>query len=90
MRLEQQVQVTNAEGLHARPATQLTTLANQFEAEITIWQGEKSANANSVLGLMMLESQQGKDLKIVCEGEDAQAAMQAVTDLINTGFGTAE
>lgn len=86
MRCEKSVTIVNKLGLHARAATQLTQLANQFDAEVTLHKGDKQANANSVLGLMMMESHQGEQVTIVSEGPDAQAALDAVETLIATRF----
>ncbi|MBU2977681.1 HPr family phosphocarrier protein [Alteromonas sp. C1M14] len=82
MRLEKSVTIVNKLGLHARAATQLVQLANQFDAEVTLKKGDKTANANSVLGLMMMESHQGEEVTIISEGQDAQAALDAVEGLI--------
>lgn len=90
MKLEKQVLIVNKLGLHARPATQLATLANQFNAEVSIRQGEKVTSANSVLGLMLLESQQGKEVTIIAEGEQAQQALDAISDLISQKFNEQE
>lgn len=82
MRIEKTVVIVNKLGLHARAATQLVKLANQFDASIRLQKGDKEADASSVLGLMMMESHQGEELTIISEGEDAQAAMDAVEGLI--------
>lgn len=83
---EQTVTILNKMGLHARPASQLAQLALQFKAGITVHQGDKQADAASVLGLMMLESRQGKTVRVVASGDDAEAALQAVVDLISHKF----
>ncbi len=83
---EKSLLIVNKLGLHARAATQLVQLTNKFDAQITLYQGDKQASANSVLGLMMLESHQGKEVKVVSEGTDAQAALDAVEVLIATKF----
>ncbi len=90
MTLERRLLIQNKLGLHARAATQLAKLANQFAAQITIVQGDKSAQANSVLGLMMLESHMGKEITVICEGEQAQQAMQAIEQLVASKFNEAE
>ena len=90
MTLERRLLIQNKLGLHARAATQLVKLANQFAAQITIVQGDKSAQANSVLGLMMLESHMGKEITVICEGEQAQQAMQAIEQLVASKFNEAE
>ena len=78
--------IVNKLGLHARAATQLVQLTNKFDAKLTLHQADKQASANSVLGLMMLESYQGKEVKVVCEGKDAKAALDAVETLIVKKF----
>ncbi|MDN4502011.1 HPr family phosphocarrier protein [Alteromonadaceae bacterium BrNp21-10] len=85
-RIEKTLLIQNKLGLHARAATQLAKLANQFDAEITLQQQDKSANANSVLGLMMLESHQGKEVMVISEGVDAIKAMDAIEELIAKKF----
>jgi len=86
MRLEKNLTIVNKLGLHARAATQLVQLAQQFQAQVTLIQGDKTASAASVLGLMMLESHQGKEVTVVSEGEDAEAALAAIEELITAKF----
>ncbi|WP_137168000.1 HPr family phosphocarrier protein [Salinimonas lutimaris] len=82
MKVEKQLTIVNKLGLHARAATQLVQLANQFDATITLIQGDKRADANSVLGLMMLESHQGEQVNVISDGPDAEQAMEAIEALI--------
>ncbi|MDC0602012.1 HPr family phosphocarrier protein [Aliiglaciecola sp.] len=89
-KLEKQILIVNKLGLHARAATELVKVANQFDAQVTLQQGEKSASANSVLGLMMLESSQGKTVNVISEGDDAEAALKAVETLIVDKFNEEE
>ncbi|MCW8090457.1 HPr family phosphocarrier protein [Alteromonas sp. ASW11-130] len=84
------VTIENKLGLHARAATQLVQLANNFNATITLHKSDKEANANSVLGLMMLESHKGEQVEVVGEGEDAQQAVEAIAALIAERFNEAE
>lgn len=86
MRIEKQVKIVNKLGLHARAATQLVQLANTFQASITLSKENKSADANSVLGLMMLESHQGEMVTIVSDGVDADLAFEAIRALIADKF----
>ena len=78
MTIEKTLTIVNKLGLHARAATQLVQLANQFDAKIILVKGEKQADANSVLGLMMLESHQGEQVKVVVEGKDEEQALKAI------------
>lgn len=90
MRIEKQVKIVNKLGLHARAATQLVQLANTFQSTITLFKEDKSADANSVLGLMMLESHQGETVTIVSDGEDAEQAFEAIRALIADKFNEQE
>lgn len=80
------VTIVNKLGLHARAATQLVQVANQFDAKVTLVKGDKVAEANSVLGLMMLESHQGEQVEIISDGKDAEAALDAIASLIDGKF----
>ncbi len=90
MRLEKKMTIVNKLGLHARAATQLAKLAMHFDAEVMLIQGDKTASATSVLGLMMLESSQGKEVMVTSEGEDAEKALEAVEALIVGKFNESE
>ncbi|MET1218368.1 MAG: HPr family phosphocarrier protein [Glaciecola sp.] len=78
--------IKNKLGLHARPATKLAQLSAQYDAELHLQIGSKSANACSVLGLMMLEGQQGKSIDVTATGPDAEEALDAVEALICHNF----
>ena len=78
--------IKNRLGLHARAAIKLVELAQSFQAAITISNGEKSATADSVMGLLMLESAQGQQVHVSAEGCDASEALAAVSELIEAGF----
>ena len=73
-------------GLHARAATKLAQLTQEFESDITVTQGEQCVNAASVMCLMLLASQQGKTVEVCAEGKDAQAALDAVSALFEDRF----
>ena len=85
-KLERQLTICNQLGLHARAATKLAVLAATFDAEVTLIQGDKQASAASVLGLLMLESGKGKTITLQSEGKDAQAALDAISTLIDAKF----
>ncbi|WP_340678054.1 HPr family phosphocarrier protein [Paraglaciecola sp.] len=90
LRLKKTFVIINKLGLHARAATQLVQLANNYSAIVTLHLGNKQASANSVLGLMMLEGNQGKEVTVVSEGEDAAEALAAVEALIVGRFNEEE
>jgi phosphocarrier protein NPr len=86
MKCSEAVTIVNPLGLHARAATKLAQLCQQFQARIELVQEDKSADASSVLALLMLASSKGKTLQVCTEGDDAEQALSAVVDLIKNGF----
>jgi len=85
-KLERRVTICNKLGLHARAATKLAVLASEFDAQVTIVQGDKKASAASVLGLLMLETGIGKTITLLAEGKDADAALDAICALVDAKF----
>jgi phosphotransferase system HPr (HPr) family protein len=78
--------ITNKVGLHARPARRLVQTAAQFQSQIRIEQGEKVANAKSILGVLKLGATCGETIVVRAEGEDAEKAVQTLSDLVNRKF----
>ncbi|MCF2907787.1 HPr family phosphocarrier protein [Pseudoalteromonas sp. DL2-H2.2] len=89
-RFEDTFLIQNKLGLHARAASVLAELSAQFDANITLFQGSKEAEGDSVLALLLLESSQGKEVKVVCEGPDAKRALHAIGSLIADKFNESE
>ncbi|MGL0815779.1 HPr family phosphocarrier protein [Vibrio vulnificus] len=87
MELSRKVLIQNRLGLHARAAVKLVELAQSFAAEVTIDNEEdKTAAADSVMGLLMLESAQGQYVTIHASGEQAAQALDAICHLIEDKF----
>lgn len=90
MKISKTLTIVNKLGLHARAATKLVQLANSYECDVVLEQGEQQAPADSVLALLMLESSQGKQVTLICEGKDAQVAMDNIENLIANKFDEGE
>ncbi|QDT07536.1 Phosphocarrier protein HPr [Rubripirellula lacrimiformis] len=84
--LTRTVVVQNAEGLHARPADLLVRMANKFHATIRIGKNSEWVDCKSILSLLTLGAAQGTELSVAAEGEDAAAAIDAITALFEAGF----
>ncbi len=85
--LSQTVLIQNRLGLHARAAVKLVQLAQSFDAVLTVQsQDGREATADSVMGLLMLESAQGQNVVISAEGSQAEQALQAGCPLIEQKF----
>ncbi len=81
------ITISNKLGLHARASAKLTKLAGSFQSEVAISRNDRRVNAKSIMGVMMLAAGIGSAVEIEIEGPDEQAAMDAITALINDKFG---
>jgi phosphocarrier protein len=81
------ITISNKLGLHARASAKLTKLAGGFQSEISISRNDRRVNAKSIMGVMMLAAGIGSVVEIEIDGPDEQAAMDALTALINDKFG---
>ncbi len=85
--IERQATIVNQDGLHARPAARIVRLASSFTAEIELAKDGLEVNGKSIIGVMMLAAECGSDITIRANGPDAELAVQALADLVATGFG---
>jgi phosphocarrier protein HPr len=85
--IEQSITVPNPLGLHARPAAQLVRLANTFGSEIQLVKDGVPVNGKSIMGVMILAAECGSTITVRAEGADAEAAVAALVELVNSGFG---
>ncbi|MBB3997757.1 phosphocarrier protein [Aureimonas pseudogalii] len=79
--------IVNRKGLHARASAKFVQLAESFASELTITRDGMSVGGQSIMGLMMLAAGQGSTIEVEAEGEDAEAAMTAISALVADRFG---
>ena len=85
--IECQATIVNQEGLHARPAARIVRLANSFASEIELAKDGLEVNGKSIMGVMMLAAECGSSIVIRAQGPDAEQAVQALAELVASGFG---
>ncbi|WP_372639260.1 HPr family phosphocarrier protein [Fodinibius sp.] len=85
--IREKVKIVNDAGLHARPAAALVKLASKFKSDFFIHMYGYRVNGKSILGVMTLAAEQGAELELEIDGEDEEAAAEAIIELINDGFG---
>ena len=82
------VVVTNAVGLHARPAALFVKTARQFPAtSIRVARDGREVDARSIIGILTLEVAKGTAITISTEGPDAEAALAAMVGFVEAGLG---
>jgi len=85
--LEQDIQIVNRLGLHARAAAKLVHLASRFQSDIWLMRDGEEVDAKSILGILLLAAAQGSELTVRCSGPDEAQALEALVELIADGFG---
>lgn len=79
--------ITNASGIHARPAGILAKAASRCESEVTIRVGEKTVLVKSILNLMAAAIKCGTEIELICDGPTEEADLEDLTKLIKSGLG---
>ena len=78
--------ICNTRGLHARDSAKFVKLASGFDSEIHVTRDGVTVDARSIMGLLMLGAGIGCTIDVTAEGEDAEEAMAALTDLVARKF----
>ena len=81
------VEVRNRLGLHARAAARFVHTANRFRSRVSVTRGARTTDGKSILGILLLAAAQGSRLELHAEGDDARAAVAALAELVEGGFG---
>jgi phosphocarrier protein len=81
-----QIEITNPLGLHMRPANVFVRLAHTFRSDVRVLHNGHSINGKSILDLTSLAALQGTRLVIEARGDDAEAAVSALVELVETKF----
>ena len=84
--VEKTVKVINRAGIHARPSAILVQTTKNFKSNIYIEKGKDRVNAKSIMGIITMGVAYGTELKIIAEGEDEEAAVQAIVKIFESKF----
>jgi phosphotransferase system HPr (HPr) family protein len=85
--IEQEVEIVNRLGLHARAAAKLVHLAGRHQCDVSLVHDGEEVDAKSILGILLLAAGKGSRLTVRCAGEDEDEAMESITELFSLGFG---
>ncbi|MEG0279141.1 MAG: PTS phosphocarrier protein NPr [Morganella sp. (in: enterobacteria)] len=87
MTIRCQVEIKNRLGLHARPAMKLVELIQTFRSTVIFRNKQnEEARADSVLAMLMLDSEQGSIIEVEATGPDENVAIEAIISLFDSGF----
>ncbi|MDB5417255.1 MAG: ptsH [Phenylobacterium sp.] len=80
------VDIVNKRGLHARASAKFVKMASGFDAEVRVSKDGQTVDARSIMGLMMLAAGPGCCIEIEAEGRQAEAAVEALSELVASRF----
>ena len=81
------VSVVNQLGMHARAAARFVQMAGRFRSRVLVSRQGREMDGKSIMGLLLLAAARGTVVTIAAEGEDEQAAVDALAELVASGFG---
>ena len=84
--IREELLISNKHGLHARPAAQFVKIAGRFSSDIKVIKDGLEVNGKSIMGIMMLAAEPGSEIILLIEGNDEQAAFDALKELIDQKF----
>ena len=76
------MEIVNRLGLHMRPAAKFVETANRYRADVTVRKGDQEVNGKSITQMMLLEAMPGTTLVLESTGEDAEACLDALADVV--------
>lgn len=79
--------ICNKKGLHARASAKFVKCAEGFDAQVRVTRDGQTVGGTSIMGLMMLAAGQGSTIVVEAEGPAAPEAIEALTALVESGFG---
>lgn len=85
--ISRDVRVTNRLGLHARAAARFVQTANRYRSRITLGRDSRAMDGKSILGILLLAAGQGSVLTVTADGDDEEAALLALSELVAGRFG---
>lgn len=85
--LNQEIEIINKLGLHARAAAKLVSCASIYRSDVYLLRNGQRVNGKSIMGVMMLAANQGTLLQLEVDGDDENQALEALIELINDRFG---
>ncbi len=88
--ISRELTIINRLGLHARATAKLVKLVHRFDAEVKLTYAGKSANARSMMSVMMLAAAQGSEIVFTVEGRQEKDCMDAIENLIHNRFDETE
>lgn len=83
------VTVVNELGMHARAAAKFVHMATRYQSHVRVKRDAREMDGKSIMGILLLAAGHGTSIVISADGPDEQAAVAALSALVESGFGEA-
>jgi phosphocarrier protein len=84
--ISKELLIVNKRGLHARASAKFVQAVERFNAQVWVTRGGETVGGTSIMGLMMLAAGPGTTITVAAAGDDAEAALAAITELVESKF----
>jgi len=84
--VSRELPIINKRGLHARASAKFVQMVERFDAEVWVTKGSETVGGTSIMGLMMLSAGPGTSIIVSAAGREAQAALDAISELVAAKF----
>src|SRR6185437_927357 len=84
--ISKELLIVNKRGLHARASAKFVQTVERFNADVWVTRGNETVGGTSIMGLMMLAAAPGTTIKVSAAGAEAEAALAAITELVESKF----
>jgi len=83
---QRHIVIKNETGIHARPASLIVKEAQRFKADIVLIKNENEYNCKSIMSILSTSSKKGEEMLLKATGEDAEAAIEAIGNLLESNL----
>jgi phosphocarrier protein HPr len=87
MNVEKTLSIINVKGLHARASAKFVEVVESFDADASVSRDGMTVSGDSIMGLLMLAASNGTSIDVQTSGDDAQALVSALEELLENRFG---
>jgi phosphocarrier protein len=88
--LVRELPIVNRKGLHARASAKFVQTVERYDSDVTVTRCGETVGGRSIMGLLTLGAAQGTTITVTAQGEDAEACLQGIADLLANRFGEDE
>jgi phosphocarrier protein HPr len=88
--LVRELPIVNRKGLHARASAKFVQMVERYDSDVTVTRCGETVGGRSIMGLLTLAAAQGTTITVSATGQDAEACLDGIAELLANRFGEDE